>query len=111
MYKSLISAAALLALATPAFAAPVSSQIYAEPRSIDVHVGDLDLASDAGNANLQRRIRKAANAICGRVPVFPLREKRMAETCHDEVLASTAKKVAMFKAQSSGAVTLARRSE
>ena len=116
MYKSLTSAsasaaAAAIALVTPAFAAPASSQIYAEPRSIEVQVGDLDLASGSGNAALQRRIRNAANAICGRVPVFPLREKRMAETCHEEVLASTAEKVALAKAQSLGAVTLARRSE
>jgi len=51
-------AASALLLATPAFA-------QAEPVSVQVQIGDLDLASAAGQSQLHRRVHRAATAICG----------------------------------------------
>jgi len=105
MLKQSLTAVATLALAAAGLATPVA----AAPHSVAVKIGDLDLSTASGNAQLQRRLRSAANEICGVVPVLPLRNKAMAEACHDDVLASSADQVALARARAADQVQLARR--
>lgn len=83
-----IGASALL-LATPAFAQD-------ELMSVEVKIGDLNLASDAGKAQLNRRVVRAMGQICGQEP----RALDLAEgyaDCRTEVLADADAKIAALK--------------
>jgi len=51
-----------LAFAAPALAAPQPGDV---PTQATVAFGDLDLSSSKGQAVLNRRIARAANAVCG----------------------------------------------
>ncbi|QAY78456.1 UrcA family protein [Sphingosinicella sp. BN140058] len=106
MSKSLLASAAL-ALSVAGLTAPAD----ARPNSVTIRVSDLDLATWKDNAQLDRRLKNAANAICGRVPVLPLRDKLNAQNCHDEVLASSAEQVALARTQADTSVRLARRGD
>ncbi|WP_164549739.1 UrcA family protein [Altericroceibacterium xinjiangense] len=55
---TLVSAAAALALAAPAFAAQPAGN------SVEVQYRDLDLSSPQGMAELDRRLDKAARQVC-----------------------------------------------
>ena len=70
-----------LALATPLHAAPIGDD------SVEVKIGDLDLATANGAATLDRRIRAAARTICGSVPPTSLNMQRQVADCQDEVVA------------------------
>lgn len=90
---------ATMLLATPAFA-------QVEPVSIEVSIVDLDLASDAGRAQLDRRIRHAADEICdpsGR----DLAARAAYQTCRSETLAAASRQVARLTGKAEG-VRLAR---
>jgi UrcA family protein len=83
-----IGASALL-LATPALAQD-------EVMSVEVKIGDLNLASDAGKAQLNRRVIGAMYEICGYTP----RELDLAEgfrTCRTEVMADASAKIAALR--------------
>lgn len=106
MSKSLLASAAL-ALFVVGLPAPAN----ARPNSVTIQVSDLDLATAKDNAHLDRRLKNAAKAICGRVPVLPLRDKVNAQSCHDDVLASSAEQVALARAQADSSVRFARRAD
>jgi UrcA family protein len=79
-----IGASALL-LATPAFAQD-------ELMSVEVQVGDLNLASVDGKAQLNRRVVRAMGEICGQQP----RELRLYtgyDSCRTEVMADADAKI------------------
>jgi UrcA family protein len=98
--RTLVAAAASgLLLATPALA-------QTGTRSIEVRVADLDLASQTGQAQLHRRIQKAAATICGGSP----RSASMLtayEACRGDVLDDAAQKIAALKAQGGAPVQVA----
>ena len=83
-----IGASALL-LATPAFA-------QQEPMSVEVRIGDLNLASDAGKAQLGRRVFRAMSQICGEAPrAFDILDAY--QECRTDVMADADSKIAALK--------------
>jgi UrcA family protein len=83
-----IGASALL------FAAPAFAQ--AEIMSVDVQIGDLNLASDDGRAQLDRRVFRAMGQICGERP-RSLDIAQGYQTCRTEVMADADAKIAALK--------------
>lgn len=57
-----------------------------QPRTARVSYADLDLASPAGRAMLERRVDAAADAVCGRNGYVGLAELRIAEACHAQAV-------------------------
>jgi UrcA family protein len=53
-----------LALALTAAVLAVPAGAADEPSSVDVHYGDLDLTSAAGQRKLDRRLERAAREVC-----------------------------------------------
>jgi UrcA family protein len=83
-----IGASALL-LSTPALAQD-------EVMSVEVKIGDLNLASDAGRAQLNRRVVRAMGEICGQEPrALGLEENY--STCRTEVMADADAKISQLK--------------
>ena len=58
----------------------------AESRSITVSYGDLDLAADAGNRALYRRLVSAARSVCGPTPGRDLAQHRDWSDCYTGAL-------------------------
>ena len=77
-----------LALATPLRAAPIDEQIV-------VKTGDLDLSTDRGAVALDRRVRAAAESICGVVPPTNLNMQRQVADCQADVVANARADVAL----------------
>ena len=103
---SLTSLAAIVLLAaSPVSAAPAS----AIQETVAVRIGDLDLATPSGTDRLQRRVRSAANEICGTIPAMPLSLRTVSQACHEEVVASSKAQVALATARAESHVQLARR--
>nr|WP_295373157.1 UrcA family protein [uncultured Sphingosinicella sp.] len=93
------AAASALLLATPALA-------QTETMTVEVRTADLNLASVAGQAQLQRRISAAAGQICGAAP-RSLDMLAAHTSCRSEVLGDAAQKIAALKAQGGTAVQVA----
>jgi UrcA family protein len=108
MIKHAAPTLAALVLAAGTFAVPA---VAADTQSATVRIDDLDLTSKAGLTHLQRRLRAAADDICGEVPVLPLQRKRITRACHNEVLASSREQVALATARAQSKVRLARRED
>lgn len=104
MSKKFIAGAASIALALSALAAPAGAQ----PASVEVEVGDLDLATKSGNDRLQRRLNQAARQICGDFRIMPLRERQQIEECRQDVFANASDQVALAQARAQHKVRLAR---
>jgi UrcA family protein len=69
--------------------APALAQPVATP-SVNVsvvHTADLDLTSDAGKRQLDRRLSQAARDVCGTASDFDLEGKNDVRACRDQVLA------------------------
>ncbi len=74
---ALASTAACVGLAAPAFAQDLIS--------IQVSYSDLNLASTAGAAVLQRRIEAAIDQICGQADIRDLQQRAAVVQCRREV--------------------------
>lgn len=77
----MLKAPLLLAFACVAIAGAANAQTL-QPRTARVSYADLNLASTAGRAMLERRVDAAADAVCGRNGYVGLAELRRAEACH-----------------------------
>jgi UrcA family protein len=77
----LTSGSILAGAASPALAAPPAAQTRI------VSYADLNLASAAGRATLDRRLDRAVRAVCGRAAIKDLNAYRQVELCRDESLA------------------------
>lgn len=75
-----------LALAA-AMVAAVATPAAAQTDSVTIGYGDLNLASQAGRAALDRRIDGAARTVCGRASPLELKTIALGRTCRAEVLA------------------------
>jgi UrcA family protein len=82
MHRLLLLAAALAA-ATPGAATPAE-------RLVRVAHADLDLATDAGVAALDRRIRAAANRLCEAGAARSVIEQRAGMRCRMDAIATAA---------------------
>ena len=79
--------AALAGLAVTA----VSGAAHAEPpasRTVAIHYGDLDLASAAGRATLDHRIRHGVRTACGDASPADLRGGNLVAACREDLTAS-----------------------
>jgi UrcA family protein len=83
---SIFAAAALMLAASAGIA-------DAQTRSVDVHVSDLDLASDAGRTLLQQRIGHAVDNICGSPHARSTWEEQNYATCSKATRAQVQTKV------------------
>ena len=82
LLASVLTAGSILGgTASPAFAAAPK----AETRIVSY--ADLDLASAAGRATLDRRIGRAVRAVCGTASIQDLNALRQVELCRDETSA------------------------
>ncbi len=80
--------AASIALATAVLAASPAAVFAAAPTSVQVRLGDLDLATDAGRATLMTRVRQAASTVCGGDQPHPsLDEMRTYMSCRAKAAA------------------------
>lgn len=91
---------ACLLLASPALA-------QSEPLSVTVNAADLDLATEAGQAQLDRRIRKAASRVCdngsGGLP-----GQIAYQVCYSETMAAASRGAAQLAGRQDRTIRLAR---
>ena len=80
--SALITGAAIKAV--PAFAETTSPEVAVSV----VHTTDLDLTSEAGKRQLDRRLSNAARDVCGTASDFDLEGKNEVRECRDLVLAN-----------------------
>ena len=80
--SALITGAAIKAV--PALAETNSSEVAVSV----VHTADLDLSSDTGKRQLDRRLNIAARDVCGTASDFDLEGKNEVRECRDQVLAN-----------------------
>lgn len=100
--RSIAATAAMIAtMITVAAAAPAR----AEPVSVAVAYGDLDITTAAGAATLAARIRRAADTACGR-PSPSIRFQ--VENCRRTAVANAQAGVRMAAAHSAGGVAASR---
>lgn len=93
-----VLAGTLLLAVTPAMA---------QDTSVSVNTGDLDLATEAGRAQLDRRIRKAANKVCD-MGSTGLPMQIAFQVCRSDVLSSADQKVQQLAASKTGRIELSR---
>ena len=96
-------AAVAAALASTAFAVAPAAAASPYERSTTVSYADLNLSSPAGQATLDRRIKRAAEQVCGSEHDLSLKVRQVARECQSEVIAGA-------KAQSGALLALAARS-
>jgi len=101
MFKSLV----LKSLTLIAVAA-VPQFVAAQPQSMAVAYADLDLASPAGRATLDRRISQAVRTICGPMPI-DFYERAARRTCMTSAQASAAAQTATKLARAARRVEVA----
>ena len=105
----------VLASAIVTAAAIKAVPVLAEPTSADVavsvvHTADLDLTTDAGKRQLDRRLTFAAREVCGTASDFDLEGKNEVRECRELVLANAREKGAVLIAQGqSGSIMVASR--
>jgi len=66
-----------------------------DPNSTSVHFGDLNIHTPEGIATLFRRIRRAAQAVCGPYEIRDLMQASGARICFDDAVANAVKSVNM----------------
>ena len=91
--SALIAGAAIKAV--PALAETNSPEVAVSV----IHTADLDLTSDAGKRQLDRRLSIAAREVCGTASDFDLEGKNAVRECRDLVLANAREQGATLIAQ------------
>jgi UrcA family protein len=84
------------------------------PRQVEVNLEGIDTTNDRGADQALRRIRRAAEAVCGvRTGVQPYSERRQARACVDEAVSDAVDALAdpMVTARYRGARTYAQSGE
>ena len=87
--RTMIAAAGALLLSTPALAQP-------EAKSTTVSFADIDISSDAGRAQLDRRVRNAAANVCGPTE-RDMNLRASFDECMTGALAATDRQIAALK--------------
>lgn len=102
-----LAAAVSLAAAATTVSTPVSAAdilVVPETATVRVSYADLDLASEAGRARLDRRIANAARGICGNYQPNDLRIFSLVRDCRADAIASA--RIPTGLAAADGAATL-----
>jgi UrcA family protein len=108
MYRTLSAIAALAMTAgTVAFAAPAHAAPAEEVFSIDLQ--GLDASDPADALRIDRRIRVAAQSLCGSKLIQPVRMRQQAAACEQAVTADARGAVQLAAAKQSTPVRLALR--
>lgn len=68
-------------IALPALALACAAPAFAEPISVAVPYGDLDLNNDAGRKALDQRLDRATRKVCGAAPVRDLALRSAYSAC------------------------------
>lgn len=100
MLKIMIGTLALALAAAPAAAASLAIEPARDTR--EVRFDDLNLASPAGLASLERRIERAARDLCGiggTEHIAGLRAQQAARICFAETKATATQQVAAARAE------------
>jgi len=93
MFRPFFGSALLASFgAALALGAPASAQMM-EKASHEVRYGDLDLASDAGVAQLHRRIKFAARSVCGQADIRDISGSQAAAACRRAALAEAGPRI------------------
>lgn len=79
-FAALAMTAGTLALAAPAHAAPAEDMV-------SISLDGLDSANPVDAARIDRRIRVAAQSLCGSKLIQPIRMREQAEACEESVTA------------------------
>ena len=85
--RPFLFAVAAVAVALGVTSATVSPA-FAAGRSVLVHYQDLNLDSAAGRAVLDRRLERAARAVCGTAPIVELDSAAEVDACREETIAA-----------------------
>ena len=83
----------LIILAAVAAVAPSGASARAEPPSVRVAYGDLDLSTQSGRAHFDRRIAAAVRRVCPAGSVRDLLRSQISRRCLAETRARTAERV------------------
>ena len=85
MIKFLVTAALAATMATGAIAqaAPANND---DTYAVKIRIGDLDLASKAGQATFRGRILRAADSVCGVMPVGSLAQLEAVDACRQSLM-------------------------
>ena len=92
---------------TLAIAAVPASAAEGVQFASDVRYGDLNLSSDAGVAQLQRRVASAARKVCGNADGRDIEASQAAAACRREAISSAAPKVELAVANARNGQKLA----
>ena len=95
--KSMLSALAALAAGTLALAAP--AQAAPADDGVSISLEGLDAADPADAARIDRRIRTAAQSLCGSKVIQPVRMREKAASCEEAVVADARSAVQLAAAK------------
>jgi len=73
--------------------APASASAQQAPRQVTVSYSDLDLASTAGESELNRRVGSAVRRVCASNGTRDLKSRQIAQACAAETLANAQRSV------------------
>jgi UrcA family protein len=91
MKKFIVTSICLSLYAVSAPAVQASEEVVTK----SVKYSDLDLASEAGQATLDRRLSQAVNYVCGTAMIGDLNEVRQVSKCRKEAWRGTRTQVAL----------------
>lgn len=90
------TAMSIALLAASLYVVPAFAQDNAPPeRSRVVRFADLDLSSESGQSKLDRRIRAAANEVCGTASDADLEGKNDVRACRADTYSQASRQVAV----------------
>ena len=99
----MLKSKALISLGLCAGTLILSSPVLAQERSVEVSVGDLNLASPSGQNRLQERVARAARSVCSSNDERSAREHAAVKECEAQAIAGAAQaiteRIAQYKAQ------------
>ena len=99
----MLKSKALISLGLCAGALIFSSPVLAQERTVQVTISDLNLASPSGQMQLQKRVARAARAVCSSNDSRSAREHATARKCEAEAKIGAepriAQRIAEYKAQ------------
>ena len=98
-------AAGMVALSTPVFAAETDQS------SAVIRIADLDLNAPQGMQSLERRVRHAAEQLCGTIPTRELGLRQQVVACHAQVRSSAMSQAELAMGARPAKLRLALRSE
>jgi UrcA family protein len=98
---------AALALAGAVISSPAYARIDSDAKSVTVKTADLNLSAEAGRAVLTRRIKHAAEIVCGRAYPADVRATMETRACRTDAVANAMPQVQLALAKTARGERLA----